>query len=1010
MKSNEYNNVVVKNENNTYTSEFTNAQKTEYSFQKENSTTSKDELNDRKIINDNPEENVLKFTKVKERKREDAEQISKSTSTGAEATATSAATASSAAGTVGGVAVSVATAAVVVIGAVAGISIIEEQKEQEDLITFVSSDISSDSISFVFRMPASLLAYDEAQTSDSYKVIVGQLRNSDGFYSEQEFGFENIDEYVVEGYGYFDGLTANTGYALTITMFDYIYTDTQEVVENPTELAFRSFTTLPSKDVIKFNYPFEITDNSVSFSFDVALKDLGYDPENPSMPSLYALLNDDNSLTLTEYSFIDDNNVTVYGIYSRLDPETTYSLKIYLELDGETKLLGSTSFTTLERTSSIVFEDVVVERDYVSFTFTVAKSDVDYNPETTPAVQYEVRNSSDYYDSSWAEEFEEVDDNTLRGYGSFSGLPLNYSYDLVISLSREREFITLGETTFDTYSGFQWVIDPTKQVDETSTFYNFAIKASYIGFISEEETQDVINQISAVVEDKTGATVGTYQPSAISMYDSTYCTCIGNIDGLTAETDYVLNIYYQPDNEDPELLGSCAFTTTPSRTGFAFNEITPGDSYVNLTFEINSSEVEISDDSSNIVARIEFGATIVDTITITDWNTLSDTKLTANVFVDNLASNTEFYVGICNAYSGEMYGGTTFTTEQSTFGFQITDMQPTSNSISVEFYVNAQAFDIDWSDQSAVASLENKLYVRCYDETGSAHDSVYASGLTQTSSDVAEGTFTVNGLSPSSKYIATVFFNNDTSELKFNMFEFATKAGVSDVQASANNSFYVVEDNDGYYKMPIQFFYTGDSSEFGANFIINLYTEGLVDPVVATAQVIEGYQYALFSELTISRYFGNTMTFKITCEADTETVLYEDAATIVDVSSLGTNSIYGVSDMTTELSNGDPVNFSFSMVCALGDKSSSASIVFAKSNGSEWEYEIDISQYYYSGLLTVNLLQTIDSGGVSLTYDLLKDMWDNQELSVYIRYYPSSTTGDSSEFHVTDTFTFNFLN
>lgn len=68
MKNNEYNIVKVTNEGKNYQTEYTTAQNVEYSFQTENKTTIKDELNDNSTVNDKVENNVSKATKEKEKK------------------------------------------------------------------------------------------------------------------------------------------------------------------------------------------------------------------------------------------------------------------------------------------------------------------------------------------------------------------------------------------------------------------------------------------------------------------------------------------------------------------------------------------------------------------------------------------------------------------------------------------------------------------------------------------------------------------------------------------------------------------------------------------------------------------------------------------------------------------------------------------------------------------------------------------------------------------------------
>ena len=1009
MKSNEYNNVTVTNEKNTFSGEFTNAQKTEYSFQTENSTTLEDELNKRDTTNDNPEENVLKSTKEKEkeRKKQESKESETSTSTGAEATTASSASASasSAGSTIAGVSASAATAAIVVIGAVAGISIIEEQKAQEDLITFISSEIGSNNVDLVFSMPASLLSYGENPEYESSKEVIASVQNSDGF--DKTYYPEVIEESYDSPYLLYslniDELSAATSYALTITLIEYIYTETQEVVENPTQLAFRTFTTLPVGQLITFTQ-FDVTYNSVEFTFIVAFSDVGYVPGG-EVPSAYATLGD-RTLSLTQMSVIDDEHAEVRGGFTGIDPETRYTLKIYVETDSGDKFLGSRSFTTPERESSFVFEYVNVARTVAEFSFSIDKAEIGYEEGTTPIIRYDISNGSDYSDSSYLEDFVEITDQRVSGEGSFSTLPLNDSFTLEIVLEERTGDTVLGSTTFDNNSGFRWMIDPSKQVSSTETLYNFLIKKAYIGYISDVETPDVINQIHAEVV--SGGSTGTYQLEAIYDQGSISCTCVGNIDGLDPETDYVLNIYYQYDNEQ-ELLGSCEFTTKEAYGGFKFGNITTGASNATIPFEINSDQVDLSGTNSNLRVIISYGATEVTRayVSSSSFTEKSGTsKLEASVTVTDLAANTTFVAEINNANTGATYGSKEFTTSQSTYGFQVTNItSTTSYMVDIDFYVNAGAFDIDWQDTSAVTALENQIYL-VYDG-GYQQQGCY--DLQRTSSDVAEGKFNITGLTASTKYTVTAYYEDENNNVTaIGMFDFTTKAGVTNVEGGPNNSFYVVEDGESAYRMPIRITYTGDGSDFGGNFIINLTTEGMGQPITASVSVREGYQYALFAELTISRYFGETMNFTITCDEDTDTVLYQDQTTIVDTSQTDVNTFINATDIDDRFTNSNPIIFSFLPICALGVPSllEDATLVITGGDTTK-EYELDLSTFDYTYSVSVDLL--VDKNGTIITYSTLKSAWEDQSITIEIVYHTSAATGDTSTFVVASGFTFFFV-
>ena len=922
MDSNEFNNVTVTNEGKTFDAEFTKAQKYEFSSQTENSTTVGDELNDRHTVNDSIEENTLKSSKDEDKKKEEDKQAREN----AEKLTN---TANSVGSSVGSVAVSVATASVVVIGAVAGISIIEQQKEHEDLITFVSSEITTSSVDFTFRMPAVLMSYEEEQISDTpSKKVIGELTSSDGYFEQQEYALEEIDEDTLEGYGGFSGLTPDTPYALTITLLEYTYDEEtqEEIVENPIELAYRAFSTLPQQSVITFD-PLDITYNSVSFSFTVALSDIGYDPESPSMPSLFATL-DDRSLTLTQYDPVDDNHVRIYGSFTQLEPLTTYTLEIYLEVDRESKLLGSTTFTTLERTSSVVFDSISVARRDVNFVFSVDKKDVDYVEGVTPAVRMSVSNGSDYYDEADLLQYEAVGDR-IQGYGTFTELPLDCSFDLTINLLRQSEVIELGATTFDNYSGFRWIIDPTKQVTGTGTLYNFAIKKVYIGYISDEETPDVIDKIHAEVLLKEGGTAGAWRPSSIMSQSSVYCTCVGEIDSLTPQTDYILNIYYQPDNEQAELLGSYDFTTKEGPGGLHIGDIISSSSNANVPFEINSSEVNLSGQNSNIRLIVEYGAYEIARTTVSSsaFSEASGGKLQAEVYFDNLPANTIYTVSVNNGTTGETYGSKVFATSNSEYGLQFTYMDATSDSFVAECYVDPNAFNIDWSDQYDVAQLENQIYIEYFDETVSqTYQPQYISNLSKTSSDVAEGKFEISSLPSSTKFYAFAYYddgNNNVTAL--GIIDFATEAEQSPEINSITTDYAIVYDSStNLHVMPIKLDYTDPSGEWSNGFTIVLDYSGVTFQGTLVADT--SYQYAFFSDASIAQYAdGTTECDVIICDVNTGDQIgepYVGTPFVPDINYFYSANISGITDFTE-----DNLYFYFTAVYAVGDPTAQIQLV-----------------------------------------------------------------------------------
>ncbi len=691
MKNNEYNIVNITNEKNNFSGEYTNAQKVEYSFQPENKNPIKDELNDNSTINDKVEDNLLKSTREKEKKKEKQEsealESGSSSSSAASSSASSSTAAASSAGAstggaLGGI-VAAATVSVAAIGTIVGINVFGAQPT--DLVTFLTSEITTNSIDCSFSLPSNmLLSYEEPV--ESRKQVIVSVKNSDGFDYSEPVQYEEYDESTLIFYSYVDGLSAGTSYALTVQLEETTFAE-QEPVTTYTDLAFRTFTTLSFAQKIVFN-PLDVTYNSVSFSFEANLSDLGYNPDAPAMPNVFATIVDNEQfydrLTLSNYEMIDDKRVTVFGDFSGLSPETTYTIDIYL--DDETNLLGSATFTTLEKAVSIEFEDVNSGRNYVDFTFTANKEDIAYDPtkQLPAALKYEVTSTDEaYYDDAWASSFEEVDDNTVRCSGSFTRLTPNLAYNLVVSLSTETGLVEIGKTSFDTLHEFKFQKSPSADMSDTSTNITISMRASYIGYISDEETPDVINHLSISVVEKDGGTPNTYRFANLSTYGKYVVAPSGNIGNLTPDTTYVLSVYYLPDNEDPELLGSADFTTQESPYGFELINATPGETYCDFQFNLKSSELQ----QNNISINIFYNKIQLTSIAVTDWTQTSEDIMTASARVENLPSSATYSAEFYNNLTRTTYATKSFTTTAATgqYDFTIENQTVGKEDFSLDF-------------------------------------------------------------------------------------------------------------------------------------------------------------------------------------------------------------------------------------------------------------------------------------------------------------------------------------
>ena len=1019
MKNNEYNIVNITNEKNNFSAEYTKAQKVEYSFQSENKNPIKDELNDNSTINDKVEENVSKVTKEKEKKKEKQESealessssSSGAASSGASTAASSTAAASSAGatgGALGGI-VAAATVSVAAIGTIVGVNVISPQPG--DLVTFLSSEVTTNSIDYSFSMPSNmLLSYEEPV--ESRKEVVVYVKNSEGFDYSDALQYEEYDESTLVFYDSIDGLTANTSYALTIQLEETSFLEQEEVVTT-TELAFRTFTTLSFAQRIVFN-PLDVTYNSVSFSFEANLSDLGYNPDAPAMPNVFATIVDSDQfydrLTLSDYEMIDDKRVTIFGDFSGLSPETTYTIDVYL--DDETNLLGSATFTTLERTASVVFEEVEAGRDNVVFTFTVDKADIDYDPTGTPAVQYEVRSiDGAYYDSSWAESFVDVDDNTVRGGDSFSGLTPNTEYELEISLSTESEVISLGTTTFDTFHEFKFQKNPSADVTDTSTNFTISMRASYIGYISEEETPDVISHLSISIVEKDGGTPTTHRFATLSSYGKYVIAPSGDIGNLTPGTSYVLSVYYLPDNEDPELLGSAEFTTTGISPGFSWGTIESTPSTATISFNVSRTYLDYDTDptaaAANLYIEVNDGTGVVDSLAL---NSLapdgSEDNLVGVANASNLTPGTTYTLTlyrIVGASSVVIGQPTTLETEEPAFnGATI----PTE----VSFYSHEFTITLDFADDPSSPQYDN-LSLQFYSGTYEDPDRYTLGSSIALQSVTTPQTL----LLPSTQDGGESYYEFNFDEIgSYDIF--ADQAGVQTSVYHADIDFddtddpgvinglesdylIAVDASTGDFTLPVKLLYTDDYDKFGSFYVELCPTDGVTPSISAGASKEEDYQNLTYTGNDASSVItyiqnggadGAAFDIKIYHFDDQSNPLWEsDPNDPIYIKEADTNIVYGGRLYDTALSqDSTSVQFGISYVAPVSTPTN-PQIKFVDSSDSSLVYSYDFNFENYP---TIDMTSPAMSTGSTVTdYASLKAAFEGKTFDVVISYYDGTT-------------------
>ena len=866
---------------------------------------------------------------------------------------------------------------------------------------FLSDEFEAtyNSIKFVFEINEDQVVFDETApttTSNVYAEI---------YLSDSLVDTFNVVSFVesnatgkLKGEGTFVSLSASTAYTIKI----YLNEQTNvigSVIFSTTEFTQR----------ITFN-PLNPSDESISFSFEVALADIGYDPTSQQIPNVFATIKDADqfykSLTLTQYEPIDNEHITVYGDFTELVPETTYTIDVYL--DDESNLLGSATFTTAEKIRSVEFEEVNSGRDNVEFSFTVEKSDIDYDPTSVPAIHYEVRSTDGtYYDDSWAESFVEVDDNTVRGTGSFSGLTANIAYELVVSLSTETGVIELGNKSFDTYHEFKFQKKPSADVSDTSTNFTISMKASYIGYISDEETPDVISHLSISVVEKDGGTPTTHRFASLSTYAEYVIAPSGEIGNLTPGTTYTVSVYYLPDNEDPELLGTEEFTTSGVNPGFSWGTIESTPSTASISFNISSTYLDYETDptaaASSLYIDVNDGSSHVASLGLDRLTPGTGDNLVGTANASNLTPGTTYTITLyrtVGASSVVIGQPTTFETDVPAFnGATI----PTE----VSFYSHQFKITLDFVDDPSNPQYDN-LSIQFYDDVYSSSDKdALGTAPISLTSVTTEQTFslpyTVDG--------GEIYYDFDFDAI--GSFEILAAQSViyhdditfidTDDPGVFNGleSDYLIsiDASSGDFILPVKLLYTDEYDKFKSFYVELCPTDGVTSSISAGASKEDNYQNLTYTgndATSVITYIQNGGTsgaefnVKIYHFDDQQHPIWEsDTSNPVYIKEADTNIVYGGSLLSTDLSqDSTSVQFGISYVAPV-QAPTNPQIKFVDTSDSSLVYSYDFNFQNYPSVDMTN--PAMSTGSTISDYNSLKAAFEGKTFDVVISYYDGTS-------------------
>ena len=507
MKNNEFNNVKISNEKSTVGSEFTVLPKFEHTSVAETAKQYKDELNSRKINNDDISATSFKNRDKRTGLKKDYKEIKQGTT--------------HLASTAGHAVIAATTVSIAVVATVVGFDIIQDNSKK-DLIVFVNSEIGTNSISFSFLMPIKLMSYDEAeQTGGDMSIdVIAKITNSDYESDDIYFDWKDYDEdYYLFDSGIIGGLNPGTDYALTVNLYKtYYLPDQDEPVEVITELAFRSFTTKTIAREAFFNI-LSTTCDMVDFEVRVLPSVVNYSTEEPITEPDYLYIElEKNGKVIDEYwgqgvyEEGDDGYLISYGSFSNLDPANYYTMVAYVTgRDQETRQIAAIGFST--SMPEVDFLTIEAGSNSVDFSFIIPNTYLDEmgpTGSTSNNVYVVITNDSGYYYTSYISDYRSYDDNNSLGIGSFSQLNPDTLYKLRVYVTMETENRLLGIASFTTLEasyGFRSI-----DIQDEISFYQHEFNVTLNYYDTGETT--AYSDFALTLKNNNYSTLGTLSLAA----------------------------------------------------------------------------------------------------------------------------------------------------------------------------------------------------------------------------------------------------------------------------------------------------------------------------------------------------------------------------------------------------------------------------------------------------------------------------------------------------------------
>lgn len=321
----------------------------------------------------------------------------------------------------------------------------------------------------------------------------------------------------------------------------------------------------------------EIGATDANFSFALSSKLLTY-YETPSTEpregEVIALIRDgkefEETFIISSYEQIDELNRQYFASITGLSENTSYNLSLYVEKaipsDTQDEViyqktdLASRNFKTQAMPSVLTFNSLEATHNSVTFTILVNKSAINYEPSAAQGSDVIAKLVQDdtVIDTYAINDLTEFDANYVKGQGSFSGLTSNSDYRIDIYYQGETLLGSKSFKTIELTSGFIWQLFVAEYNELRCTF---SMNSAYINYVEGETSPTIYGELTS-----NGATISTVQFS-ISKYSSTICLGSSNVQGLTPQTEYNIQVKWDKGNNETEILAERSFVT-PIQTYF----------------------------------------------------------------------------------------------------------------------------------------------------------------------------------------------------------------------------------------------------------------------------------------------------------------------------------------------------------------------------------------------------------------------------------------------------------